>query len=136
MIDNTIALDDMRSPLALPFVLRADAVITGATGLLMLIAAPWLDGLLDLPVALLAIAGAIVIPYAAWLVALARQPRPTDAAIRACVAINIAWAIGCVAVLISDAVSPNALGVAFIGLNIAAVLLFAVLQEVALRNRS
>ncbi len=115
-------------------VLLVDAAITGATALLMLAGAAVLDDLLDLPTALLAGAGAVLVPYVGYLLWLAsRNPTPR-AGIGFTIAANIAWALGCVALLVGGWVDPNALGVAFIVLNIVAVLVFADLQVMTLRG--
>lgn len=115
-------------------VLRVDAAITGATALLMLAGAPLLDGLLDLPAALLASAGAVLVPYVGYLLWLANRNPIPRAGVGFTVAANIAWAIGCAALLLGGWVDPNGLGVAFILLNIVAVLVFADLSVLALRG--
>ncbi len=115
-------------------ILLADAAITGATALLMLLGASPLVDLLDLPTALLAGAGAVLVPYVAflyWLATRDESPRPAVAAV---IALNIAWAIGCVGLLASGQVDPNALGTAFVLIQAVAVLVFADLQAVALRG--
>lgn len=115
-------------------VLLADAAITGATGLLMLLGASPLADLLDLPTGLLAGAGAVLIPYVAILAWLARREAPPREAILGVIVLNLAWAAGCVALLLGDAVDPNALGTAFILIQAVAVLVFADLQAMALRG--
>jgi hypothetical protein len=115
-------------------VLRLDAAITGATALLMLAGAPLLDGLLDLPAGLLAGAGAVLVPYTGYLLWLASRDSAPRGGVGVTVAANIAWAIGCAALLIAGWVDPNGLGVTFVVLNIVAVLVFADLQVLALRG--
>lgn len=115
-------------------VLLADAAITGATALLMLAGASPLGDLLELPVALLAGAGLALIPYVAFLAWLARHDAPPRSGVLAVITLNTGWAVGCIYLLFSDQVAPNALGIAFIAINIIAVLVFAELQVMALRS--
>ena len=96
-------------------VLLADALVSGAAGALMLFGAALLAPLLNLPVALLVPAGAVLVLYAGALVWLARKPA--------------LW------VSLGGVFAPTQLGHAFIGVQIAAVLLFADLQYMALRRR-
>jgi hypothetical protein len=123
-----------RRPLSLRPVLLADAAITGATALLMLAGASPLADLLDLPTALLAGAGAVLVPYVGYLLWLATRDAAPRAGIGVTIAANIAWALGCAVLLISDLVDPNALGVAFILLNAVVVLVFADLVVMAMRG--
>jgi len=123
----------LRSPAMRP-VLLADAAITGATALLMLAGAKPLADLLDLPVGLLAGAGAVLVPYVGYLLWLANRNVMPRAGIAVTIAANLAWAIGCAALLIGWWVEPNRLGIAFILLNAVAVLVFADLQVLALRG--
>lgn len=122
----------MRAPSIRP-VLQVDAAITGATALLMLAGAGPLGDLLDLPVALLAGAGAVLVPYVGYLVWLARRDEVPRAGIGVAIAANIAWAVGCAVLLAGGMVEPSALGVAFILLNAVVVLAFTDLQLMAMR---
>lgn len=120
--------------LSLRPILLADAVVTGVTGLLMLLAARPLANLLDLPTALLRGAGLVLMPYVGVLLWLAsRETTPRQAA-WSVVAANIAWAVGCAVLLLGDWVDPNGLGIAFVVIQIVAVLAFADLQVLALRR--
>lgn len=109
-------------------IIAADAAICAATSLLMVFGAGPIADLTGLPVALLRIAGLVIVPYVVFLIALLRRdPVPRNGALAA-TGINLAWAVGCVAVLASGKTDPNGLGVVFILVQMAAVLLFAVLQ--------
>lgn len=113
--------------------LLADAAITGAAGLLSLLGARWLDSFLDLPAALLAGSGAIMVAYAGGLVTLGRR-RPIPATgVRAVIGVNLAWALACAILLFGTWIDPTALGVGFILIQVVAVLGFAELQAMALR---
>lgn len=118
-------------------VLLTGIAITGATALLMLLGAPLIDDLLDVPAALLAGAGAVLIPYVGYLFWLANRDAAPRAGIGVAIAANLAWAIGCVALLVAGWVDPNGLGVAFILLNAVVVIVFAeLLVLTSLGNRS
>jgi len=114
-------------------VLGADAGICIATGLLSFGGARWLAPALDLPTALLAGSGAILIAYAAGLLMLVTRRRIPGHGVRTVTWINLGWAAGCLVLLFSGWFNPNALGVGFIMVQIVAVLVFADLQVMALR---
>jgi len=125
---------ERRTPfLTLNQALFADAAITGAAGLLSLAGARWLDSFLDLPTALLAGSGAIMIAYATALVMLGTRQRIPATGVRTVIGVNLGWAVACAFLLFSFWTDPNALGVAFILVQIVAVLAFAKLQAMALR---
>ncbi len=116
-------------------VLWADALVSGAAGALMLFGAALLAPWLNLPVALLAPAGAVLVLYAGALLWLARKPALPRGAVWGLITINLLWAIDCLWVSLGGVFAPTALGHAFIGVQIAAVLVFADLQYMALRRR-
>jgi hypothetical protein len=124
----------MLSKLSLKSVLLIDAAITGATGLLMLAGAWLLDDLLDLPSNLLWVSGVVLIAYVAGLVAVARHEPINRVLVELAAVINVAWGIGCVAVIAGDWTDANALGIAFILVQIVAVIVFAALQVVKVRD--
>lgn len=113
-------------------VLGVDALVSGAAGLVMIIGAGLLAPLLDIPQPLLSIAGAALIPWFATLIAMSRMVLIPRAAVRAVIAVNIAWVLGSAVVLI--AVSPSLFGYAFVIAQALAVGLFAELQIVALKR--
>ena len=92
----------------------ADATVSGAAGLLMLVAANPLGDLLDLPVMLLRIAGLIIVPYVGFLVFVATRSRIVTTSVWAVIGANLLWTAGSIIVLLSGKVDPNALGVAFV----------------------
>jgi len=115
-------------------VLLADAVVSAGTGLVMLLGAGLLPAWLGLPSALLALAGALLLPYVALLLWLARQPQVPRAAIWFVVVCNLMWAADCLFVALGGSFAPTALGQAFIGVQVLSVLVFAELQFMALRR--
>ncbi|MGB3305215.1 MAG: hypothetical protein WBA63_03455 [Thermomicrobiales bacterium] len=113
----------------------ADATVSGAAGLLMLVAASPLGDLLDLPVMLLRIAGLIIVPYVGFLVYVATRSPIATASVWAVIGANLLWTAGSIIVLLSGEVGPNALGVAFVLVQAGVVSLFAELQFLALQGR-
>jgi uncharacterized membrane protein len=124
----------MLAKLSLKAVLLIDAAITGATGTLMVAGAWALDDLFDLPANLLWISGVVLLVYVAGLVMLARQDSISHLLVELVAVTNVGWGIGCVALLLGDWTDANALGVGFILLQVIAVLAFAALQMVKLRQ--
>jgi hypothetical protein len=121
------------SPL-LRWTLVADAVISGATGVLMLLAAPVLESLLGVPSPLLRYAGISLLPFAAILAFLVTRPGVSRATVLAIIAANLAWVVASVLLLVSGGIAPTALGVAFVSVQAVAVAGFADLQYVGLRK--
>lgn len=117
----------------LPRLLRVDAAATGATGLLLLTAAGTLAPLLNLPVGLQRIAGAICVLFAAWLLLLARREGPSRGAMKAVVAVNVAWVVASVWVAFGGFWQPSLFGVAFVMAQALVVLAFADLGWFGLR---
>lgn len=118
----------------LRWVLLVDAVLTGATALLMTFAAPVLADVLRLPVSLLLAAGIVLIPYAALVAYLGTRARVRASTIWALIVCNLLWGIDCAFVAFSGWVEPSALGYAFIAVQVVVVIAFAELQYTALRR--
>ena len=114
--------------------LLLDAAASGATGALMLLAAGPLAGLTQLPPGLLQAAGAVLIPYAAFVLWLARRPFPARSLVLAVIALNVLWAAESAAILALGWVAPNALGQAFVLVQALVVAGFAGWQATALRG--
>lgn len=115
-------------------VLFADAAATGATGLLMTLAAPLLAKVLHLPVGLLLVAGLVLLPYAAFVAYLATRERLQPSAIWTLIVCNVLWGVDCAVVAFSGWIAPTALGYAFILMQVVVVFAFAELQYVGLRR--
>ncbi|VVE65107.1 hypothetical protein PCA31118_01903 [Pandoraea captiosa] len=116
-------------------VLLADALVSGAVGLLQVLAAAPLAALLDLPAEGLRITGLVLLVYAAALVWLVRRTALPAAAMWTVIGINLIWALDCGLLLASDWISPNGLGQVFIGVQIVTVVVFAELTFIGLRRR-
>jgi len=115
-------------------VLHADALISGAAGLLMMLGAPLLSPLLELPAELLFWAGVVLVPFVAMLVVIARRAAVSRLVMIDIIAINIVWVVASFGLLVSGLVAPNALGIAFVVAQALAVAVFAELQVVAIRR--
>lgn len=114
--------------------LLLDAVATGATALLVLLAAGPLAALLGLPALLLRAAGLILVPFVALVVWSGLQSRPPALAVNAIIAMNAAWVVASIGLLVSGAVAPTLLGYAFVIAQAAVVGVFAELQFVGRRK--
>lgn len=125
---------NVQSPLFLRRVLLADAAAGAASGLLMLLGAGMLEGLLNLPAALLQAAGAALLPFAAFLAWLGSRKTPSRAAVWAVIAVNAVWVVESFYLLLSGWVAPNAAGQAFIVVQALAVAVLAELEYFGLRR--
>ena len=113
--------------------LRVDAVATGATALLLLAGADALAPLLGLPPGLQRTAGAICVPFVAWIALLSRRAAIPRGAMATVVIINFAWVAASLWVAFGGAWRPTAVGVAFVSAQAMAVLAFAELGWMGLR---
>ena len=118
----------------LRFALLADAVASGATGLMMIAGAGLLTGLLGLPVPLMREAGLLLVPYVALVAYVGTRERIPHGAVRAIIALNVLWVAGSVGLLVSGFVAPTMLGNAFVILQAIVVGVFAELQVIGLRR--
>lgn len=112
----------------------ADAVISGATGLLMLAGAGVLTSWLGVPAALMRYAGLILLPFAAMVLYLARTPLVSRAGVRLVIALNVAWVAASILVLVAGWIEPTTLGMAFVIFQAVVVAGFAELQHTGLRR--
>lgn len=122
--------------LSLRQALLADALVSGATGLLLALGAGFLAGFLGLPEALLRYAGLILLPYAAMVAAIGTRPSIRPAAVWAVIVINALWALDSVILLLSGWVAPTIFGASFVIFQALVVALFAEIQYVCLRRPS
>jgi len=116
-------------------VLLLDAVATGATAVLAFGGASLLGPLLDIPSTLLFWAGVALVPFVAMVFAVSRRQTVSRAMVVEIIAINVLWVVASFGLLVSGAVSPNLLGIAFVSAQAMAVALFAELQYVGLRRQ-
>ena len=126
----------MISRIQLQAILLVDTALTGATGLLMLAGAWFLNDLLDLPTKLLWISGLILVLYAGFLLGIKKQSEISFRLIGLIALINLGWGIGCLAMLFANWTDPKGLGVAFVLLQVAVVFAFAALQMNTLQGNT
>lgn len=120
----------LNSPGFLRAVLYFDAVTCLLMGLLLILGAGPLSSILGLPAPLLRVAALILLPFAGLLYLTARRPA-SQAAVALIVAINAAWVVASVALLLSDWIQPTALGVAFVAIQAVAVAAIAAAEGLA-----
>jgi hypothetical protein len=118
----------------LRYALLADAIASGATGLLLIAGAGLLEGLLNIPVALAREAGLVLIPYVAFVATVGTRENIMRGAVWAIIAANAVWALASVALLVSGWIAPNVLGVIFVAMQAAVVAVFGELQFIGLRR--
>lgn len=122
------------SPRFLPRVMAADALSCAATGALQLGLGDTLARLTGLPAPLLGGTGVFLLAYAALAAWMARRPVPPRRLIGLVIVGNLAWAAGCVVLLLlGGGVAPTALGVAWVLAQAVVVLALAELQWMGLR---
>ncbi len=114
--------------------LLGDAAASGGMGLLLTAAAHPLASLLALPEPLLRGAGLVLLPYAGLVAWLGAQPRLPCWMVRGVVGVNLLWTLDSLLLLALGLAAPNGLGAAFVLLQAAAVLGFALLQWAGLRR--
>lgn len=114
--------------------LLLDGLLSGVTGLLLVLAAGWLGAFLELPRLLLLVAGSAALPFAALLVWLSNRAEISRQAIWAVIAVNAVWVIDSLLLLVIGWVSPNLFGYAFIIAQALAIGLLAELQWFGLKH--
>lgn len=118
------------------FVLRLDAVVTGANGAAYLAGAGLLDSVLGLPAGMLRAVGAFLLVFAAavWTASSSTPVRP--AAVLAVAGANLAWVVESLALVAFGWFSPATAGSVWVVLQALVVGGFAALQLASLRLAS
>ncbi|MBA2253877.1 MAG: hypothetical protein H0W07_02015 [Chloroflexi bacterium] len=114
-------------------VLIVDALASGATALLLIVAADLLHSLLAVPGTLSRAAGLLLVPYVAVVAILALRARFPAIAVWAVIAANLLWTAASALVLASGAIAPNLLGYAVVLAQAIVVGVLGALQYVAMR---
>jgi hypothetical protein len=115
-------------------VLLLDAVASGGMGLLALMFATPIAGLLNLPESLLTQVGLVLLPFAAFVGYLASRSTPSRLGVWIVIGLNALWVIDSILILATGWVEPNALGYAVVIAQALAVSVFAELEYVGLRR--
>jgi hypothetical protein len=111
-----------------------DAVITGATAVLLVAAAGLLAPLLNLPETFLRETGLFLIAYAALVGFLGSRELMPKIAVCLVIAANALWTVDSIALLFTGWVQPNMLGQAFVVAQAIAVAVIAELQYMGLKR--
>lgn len=114
--------------------LIADATTSAACGLLMMLAAGPLSGVLGLPEMLLRLAGLTLLPFAAVVGYLGLRERLARPAVWAVILVNAMWTADSILLLVSGWVQPTSAGYAFVIAQALVVLMYAQLQVIGLRR--
>jgi hypothetical protein len=114
--------------------LTADALVSGAVAALQLLGGQSLASWLALPQPLLTAAGAFLVAYAFALLVMARSTSIGSLLIWVVVLGNVGWASACIALLAIGSLATGSLGTAFVLVQAAAVLVFAVLEYKGMRS--
>jgi len=120
--------DRIPQPSLLRLALLADALASGAMGVLMAAGAGLLSPFLGLPSPLLLWAGLLLIPFALFVAWTGTREQPPGSAAGAIVLVNLAWVAGSAGLLALLPQAPTALGYAFVIAQALAVLLLALMQ--------
>lgn len=115
-------------------VLLVDGLASGLAGLVMAAGAPFLSPLLALPQSLLLWAGILMLPWCLVLVTAARRPAVSRMLLVDIVGVNALWVVASFGILLTGAVQPNLLGIAFVTAQALVVAVLAALQFGALRR--
>lgn len=118
----------------LRFALKQDALGSGANGLVYLGASALFGSMFGLPSAFLVPAGAFLVAFAAGLMYLASRPTISRAAVLTVMAINVAWVVGSVELLVAGWFPLTALGTALVIAQAVVVAAFTGLQFAGLRR--
>jgi hypothetical protein len=114
--------------------LRLDAAVSGAAGIAYIAAVGPLSDWLDVPGALLLVAGATLVAWGVALTRLAARRSVAPAAIWTVIALNAAWVADSLLMLAVDGFSPSLAGQVVVVVQAAGVIGFAALQYAGLRR--
>jgi hypothetical protein len=115
-------------------VLLADAATCAAAGLLLMLGPGLLEQSLGLPSSLSRYTGIVLLPFAAFLIYLARRANLLQPAVWAVIVLNALWTADSILLLLSGWIEPTALGYAFVIFQAIGVAMFAGLEYFGLRK--
>ncbi|GGN63328.1 hypothetical protein GCM10010112_22490 [Actinoplanes lobatus] len=133
--DQIPATARVNSNALLRWTLRADALVTGANGVAYLALAGVLTDVLGYPVSVQHAVGAFLAVFAIVVGVIATRPVLSRAAVRAVIAVNVAWVLLSIVVLGTGAVEATTLGRVWMAAQAAVVAALAAIQGYALRSR-
>lgn len=114
--------------------LAFDAVTCVAMGAALVLGAPVLGDLLAIDPLILRGAGAVLLPFAAFVLWTATRASVPGWAVWAIIGLNLLWTIESLVGLAAGWLAPNALGVAFVIAQAVAVAVIAELEMIAVRR--
>ncbi|HKA56992.1 MAG TPA: hypothetical protein VKD28_00095 [Gemmatimonadales bacterium] len=114
--------------------LLLDATASGSMGALFALLSRPLSALLGLPAGLLHWVGLFLIPFAAFLVWLARRPLVPPSLVYSVIIGNVLWVVGSAAIIPTGMVSPSPLGTVVVLAQAVAVVVFASLEYSGMRR--
>jgi hypothetical protein len=114
------------------FALIADAIASGATGLLLAAGGDFLAGLTGVPAATAMPLGLFLIVFAVFVAWVGLKPQTPRGPAMLIVLVNAAWVIGSAIVLLAGAFPLTLLGIAFVIAQALAVAALAALQWMGL----
>jgi hypothetical protein len=129
-----MTIDSTRGSVLLRRVLLADAIVSAATGIAMMLGAEMFSPLLGVPAALLRWAGVSLVPFAVFVGVVAMRDSISGAAVRVVIVANLLWAADSVLLLFTGWVDPTVLGYAFILGQAVIVLALAEVQRIGLKS--
>ena len=115
--------------------LLADAIASGAMGVMLALGAAPLADWLGLPFVLLREVGLFLIPYATALAYFASRGSTPRRPAQVIIAGNALWVAGSAVLLVAGFLSPTALGIAFVIAQALVVAILAEAQFVGLRRQ-
>ncbi|GAB3176780.1 hypothetical protein FHX75_121570 [Micromonospora palomenae] len=118
----------------LRFALKQDAIGSGANGVVYLAAAAIFGEMFGLPAAFLYPIGAFLVAFAAALLFLASKPTVSRPAVSVVIAVNTAWVVASVELLIAGWFPLTGLGTALVIAQAVVVAGFTALQLAVLRR--
>ncbi|OJY06078.1 MAG: hypothetical protein BGP04_11620 [Rhizobiales bacterium 62-17] len=124
----------IRSDAFLRRILVLDGAVSLVSGLAMLLGAPVLAGLTAIDPAVLRGAGAILLPFAAFVLWTATRSTVPVWAVWTIIGINVLWTIESFVSLATGWLAPNALGTAVVVVQAVAVAVLAELEMMAVRR--
>ena len=124
----------LRKSSSLRRVLLADAAISGATGILLMVGAGGLHALFGVPPAVIRSAGLLLLPFAAMVLYFARSEALSSGRVWTVILMNVAWVAASFLVLVGGWIDPTVLGMAFVVLQALAVAVLAELQYTTMRR--
>lgn len=130
----SVTTGNTRSLTLLRRVLGLDSVVTAGNGLIYLVAFGPVSRLLEVPAALLVVAGIALVAYGAVVGYIATRPEPEPGAVQGVIVINSGWVLASVAAVALSWLEPSTVGIGWILIQATAVAGLAATQAVLLRR--